>query len=207
MNGPQTPPPLDPLGIPAKPARALRLIVLHCSATASGIRLRGPQGEADPARVIDGWHLRRGFVRTQAARQRFNPSLESIGYHYVVDVDGAIHTGRHLDEVGAHVRGHNSDSIGICLVGGAEPVARYSLPQWDSLAHLVLTLGQRLDIRVQAGSSVRSGVCGHRDLSPDTNRDGAVQPQEWLKTCPGFDVATWLTRGLRPHPQHLTVPK
>ena len=32
------------------------------------------------------------------------------------------------------------------------------------------------------------GVVGHRDLSPDNNQDGKITPNEWLKTCPGFDA-------------------
>ena len=33
-------------------------------------------------------------------------------------------------------------------------------------------------------------VCGHRDLSPDLNRNGKIEPHEWTKQCPCFDVAT-----------------
>ncbi|MBB4042257.1 hypothetical protein GGR06_000016 [Bacteroides reticulotermitis] len=31
-------------------------------------------------------------------------------------------------------------------------------------------------------------MCGHRDLSPDLNRNGEVEPEEWIKACPCFDV-------------------
>jgi len=41
-------------------------------------------------------------------------------------------------------------------------------------------------------------VCGHRDLSPDTNGNGQTESTEWLKTCPGFDVRAWLARGMQP---------
>ena len=39
-------------------------------------------------------------------------------------------------------------------------------------------------------------VVGHRDLSPDQNANGIVESFEWLKTCPGFDVAAWLESGM-----------
>ncbi len=41
-------------------------------------------------------------------------------------------------------------------------------------------------------------VVGHRDLSPDLNGDGTVEPSEWTKTCPGFTVADWLAAGMKP---------
>ncbi|MDE7031913.1 MAG: N-acetylmuramoyl-L-alanine amidase, partial [Muribaculaceae bacterium] len=35
-------------------------------------------------------------------------------------------------------------------------------------------------------------IVGHRDLSPDLNGNGIIEPDEWLKACPSFDVAAWL---------------
>jgi N-acetyl-anhydromuramyl-L-alanine amidase AmpD len=32
-------------------------------------------------------------------------------------------------------------------------------------------------------------VLGHRDLSPDRDHDGVVEPFEWVKVCPCFDAA------------------
>ena len=31
-------------------------------------------------------------------------------------------------------------------------------------------------------------VCGHRDLSPDRNENGEIEPEEWVKACPCFDA-------------------
>jgi len=39
-------------------------------------------------------------------------------------------------------------------------------------------------------------VCGHRDLSPDVDNDGVIEPWEWLKACPCFDVRAWRLRTL-----------
>lgn len=190
--------------LPASIARAIRLIVVHCSATPSGQWLSGagPDGALTAAGVIDQWHATRGFKRDAQAAQRFNGRLPSIGYHFVIDLDGHVWTGRHLDEIGAHVAGHNAGSIGICLVGGLEREGRYTPEQWQALAELV----RQLTCFPQRG---RNDVpwplpmCGHRDLSPDANGDGAVSPGEWLKTCPGFDVAAWLAGSMRPLPQHV----
>lgn len=195
--------------LPTSIARAIGLIVVHCSATPSGQWLpgSGPALKRTAAGVIDDWHAARGFKRQPAACARFNARLPHIGYHYVVDVDGYIWTGRHLDEAGAHVAGFNSNSVGICLVGGIEREGRYTPEQWSSLADLVNALAMRLQVPLVKRSGIRAskGICGHRDLSPDADGDGEVSPREWLKTCPGFDVATWLGRGMRPMPQHVAV--
>lgn len=187
------------------PTRYINLIVIHCSATPSGKALqRGVVGQSDycnAAQVIDDWHRERGFKRNPLASKTFNPDLPSIGYHFVIDLAGQVLTGRSLDEVGAHVAGHNIQSVGICLVGGQERTGRYTPAQWDALSKLVCKLGTLCHVPVLF-HTVR-GVCGHRDLSPDKNGNGVAEPSEWLKTCPGFDVKSWLQRGLKPLPENV----
>ena len=79
--------------------REINRIILHCSAT--------PEGEHISTETIRDWHVnKRGW--------------SDIGYHFVVLLDGTIEAGRPLDRVGAHTKGHNEDSIGICIVGGVD---------------------------------------------------------------------------------------
>lgn len=33
-------------------------------------------------------------------------------------------------------------------------------------------------------------IQGHRDFSPDLNKDGKITPNEWIKLCPCFDAKT-----------------
>jgi N-acetyl-anhydromuramyl-L-alanine amidase AmpD len=33
-------------------------------------------------------------------------------------------------------------------------------------------------------------ICGHRDLSPDLNGNGEIEPEEWIKACPCFNAET-----------------
>lgn len=204
----------SPLPDPS-PSRAVDLIVIHCSATASGKRLgHGKPGDRDyqsPADVINAWHAARGFKRSAAAAAAYNPRLPSIGYHFVIDLDGSVWTGRHLNEVPAQAAGFNANAVGICLVGGVEPSARYTSAQWTSLAELVVwllaTLGMPAasPLRTQHGTAfeVRGGICGHRDLSPDLNGNGQIEPAEYIKTCPGFSVADWLRGGMQPLAGHI----
>ncbi|MEY2688196.1 MAG: hypothetical protein RL375_2394 [Pseudomonadota bacterium] len=183
----------------ASNSRTINLIVVHCSATPSGKRLGGGLGDrrVTAAQVIDGWHANRGFARQADAVAAYNPGLPHIGYHYVIDLDGRVQGGRRLSEVGAHVVGHNANSIGICLVGGAEPVARYTQAQWAALKNLVATFRAQIP-------GVR--VVGHRDLSPDANGDGRITRIDWLKTCPGFDVAAWLQARCTPPAGQVVEP-
>lgn len=169
--------------------RDISLIVVHCSATSNGKSLFVSEfGKPDfkaPVEVIDGWHRERGFARTQEWRARQNSSLTSIGYHFVIYADGTVVTGRHLDEVGAHVAGFNQKSIGICMIG----TDKFTRDQWDALKSMVGFLQSK---------HPKARVVGHRDLSPDQNKNGVVEPFEWLKTCPGFDVAGWLKGNMNP---------
>ena len=71
-------------------------IILHCSAT--------PEGKDYRAKDIDRWHKANGW--------------KMIGYNYVIDLDGKVEDGRPLYMSGAHTVGHNSNSIGICYIGG-----------------------------------------------------------------------------------------
>lgn len=71
-------------------------LIIHCSDT--------PEGRNDKAADIDRWHKQRKW--------------RCIGYHYVIDLDGTIEGGRPETEQGAHCKGHNSHSLGICYIGG-----------------------------------------------------------------------------------------
>jgi len=73
----------------------VKTVVIHCSDS--------PQGRGDNAKTIHLWHKERGF--------------DGIGYHYVILEDGTVQNGRPEYWEGAHVKGHNKDTIGICLIG------------------------------------------------------------------------------------------
>lgn len=180
--------------------RPINLIAIHCSASPNDDRLfRGSPGTSgfnNPAQVIDAWHVERGFKRTAEWRQRQNQNLQAIGYHYVIGRDGTTFSGRHVDEIGAHAKGYNQRSIGICLVG----TDSFSSEQWQTLAHLVTAEVARVTGRNGPGDRnnplVKSAcpawatergimICGHRDL-PNVH-----------KTCPGFDVEQWLDLGMQ----------
>lgn len=166
----------------------IKLIVIHCAATKDGQKLG--TGTQSAAERIDEWHKAQKFQRRAVNLAGFNPHLKHIGYHYVIDTDGSIETGRAIGETGAHVAGHNTGSVGVCMVG----TDRFTPEQWESLRVIVDYLRQRFPT---------AGIVGHRDLSPDLNGDGVITPNEWLKTCPGFTVSQWLANGKRPDPDEV----
>ena len=145
--------------------RPIDLIVIHCAAT--------PEGKAFDVSDIERMHKARGFAM--------------VGYHYVILLDGTVQKGRPEALAGAHVQGHNKRSIGICYIGGVgadgKPKDTRTEEQKASLEMLVRSLRQKYP---------KARVCGHRDLSPDLDGDGKVEPHEWFKACPSFSVQNWL---------------
>jgi N-acetyl-anhydromuramyl-L-alanine amidase AmpD len=130
-----------------------------------------PNGISFSAADIHQMHVDRGF--------------SGIGYHKVIRTDGTIENGRPEYWFGAHVEGHNKKSLGVCLIG----TDKFSDKQFDSLATLLA------DYKKIFGSKLQ--ITGHRDLSPDKDKDGIIEPHEWVKLCPGFDVKSFIKkRGL-----------
>lgn len=157
-------------------------LIIHCSASANG----NPVTAAD----IDIWHRQRGFKRDMTLFPHHRPDLSYIGYHLVNRIDGTAECGRYELETGAHAVGYNTNGIGVCMVG----TDAFSLEQWA-------TLKAQVEIFKERYPGLK--VMGHRDTSPDTDHNGRVDPQEWLKTCPGFSVADWLANGMAPLADHI----
>ena len=127
---------------------SIKYIVIHCSAT--------PNGQDFSAEDINRWHVNRGW--------------SEIGYHFIIRRDGRIEVGRDLDERGAHVKGHNTDSWGICLIGGPGTGGAdndFTVDQWRALNDLLIVM-KRMAINAE--------IKGHRDFP------GVA------KECPCFDV-------------------
>jgi N-acetylmuramoyl-L-alanine amidase len=131
-------------------------IAVHCSATKPSMDWGEDQIRAS--------HLAQGW--------------EDIGYNCVIKRDGTIQIGKHPDDVGAHVKGFNHRSLGICLIGGLDEdgkattlVTDYPQVQIDALL-----LALRFWKRYAPGAYIQ----GHRDF-PKVAKD-----------CPCFDVREWL---------------
>lgn len=144
-------------------------IVVHCSATR-------PTLDIGAARIRE-WHLAKGWA--------------DIGYHAVLRRNGLVEFGRHFDAMGAHVAGYNGSTVGVCLVGGLYTDGREAEDDFPGLFTTPQAHALRDLLRVLLAAYPSAEIVGHRDLSPDANKDGKITPNEWLKSCPGFDVGRW----------------
>lgn len=129
--------------------RDINLIVVHCSATRCNHPYTQQQLYHDHVEV-NHWRY--------------------IGYHYYITRDGMVHACRPVERMGAHARGYNGHSIGICYEGGLNEqgcIADTRTPaQKAAMRQLILQLHERFP-------AIRK-VLGHRDLP-------GVQ-----KSCPCF---------------------
>lgn len=142
--------------------RKIKKIIVHCSAT--------PEGKDFSVETIRAWHLARGWA--------------DIGYHFVIDLEGELHEGRPIERTGAHCKGHNYDSIGVCYIGGCEaekndkgirePKDTRTEEQREALEDFLLYMKDLYPSAV---------IYGHRDFSS--------------KACPSFDAKTeydWISK-------------
>lgn len=129
--------------------RKITEIIIHCTAT--------PAGRPVSVAEINLWHRQRGF--------------RSIGYHYLIALDGTVLEGRPVDEIGAHCLGHNANSIGIAYVGGI--LADGSMQPADTRTETQKTAMRNLLVRLRT-SYPEATIHSHRDFA--------------AKACPSFDA-------------------
>lgn len=144
--------------------RKITELILHCTASQEGVN--------QTVAAIRNYHIKK-------------KGWSDIGYHFVIYLDGSIHTGRPLDKIGAHCPGHNSNSIGICYVGGLDKNKNPKDTRTDAQKKGLLELLTQLKKQYP-----NAKIIGHRDTSPDLNGNGTVEPSEWIKSCPCFDAKT-----------------
>jgi N-acetylmuramoyl-L-alanine amidase len=138
--------------------RKINKIVIHCTATS-------PSATAQS--ILDGWR-KKGWT--------------SNGYHWLIDRFGFTTRLQDDELVGNGVKGYNSRSIHLCYIGGlvkGKPTDTRTTEQKETLNFLVEDYRKKYP---------NSEVLGHRDLSPDLDKDGIVEPHEFVKSCPCYDV-------------------
>ena len=132
---------------------------------------------------VSATKLSQNYSFQDCKRGHLAKGWSDIGYHYYITQDGEIHKGRSIDKNGAHVRGYNNGTIGICTEGGigenGVPVDTMNAMQMLSVEGLLLAL--------KKGNS-KMKVKGHRDYSPDLNKNGKIESNEFIKMCPCYDA-------------------
>lgn len=148
--------------------RKVNLIVIHCSAS--------PENKDYTFKQLIKDHQARGF--------------ETCGYHFYITKNGTRHIGRPLDKIGAHVGdlGLNKNSIGICYEGGLDAKKKPKDTRTDAQKSEILNTILEVVREIRKTQTAPIRIAGHRDLSPDKNHNGIVEPNEWVKQCPCFDA-------------------
>lgn len=98
---------------------------------------------------IREWHKARGF--------------RDVGYHYVITQSGdgwQVDHGRPETQRGAHCKGHNASTLGVCLAGN---FSEHPVPpaQWAVLMALLEELLERYDLLTP------DSVKLHKDMTPE----------------------------------------
>jgi len=141
--------------------REINEIIVHCTATPPGF-----MAGATPAQRLD--EVRRWHVEDNG--------WSDIGYNYLIDRGGQLLNGRPISKAGAHVKGHNSDTVGISLFGGKGGTKdqafedNFTPEQGETLRKLIGRLQN------EYGPDLK--ISGHQEYAN--------------KACPCFDVRRWL---------------
>lgn len=156
----------------------LKYLVIHCTAT--------PEG-----RDVSAADIRR--MHTSPKPQ--GRGWRQVGYTDLFRLDGTRerlvenNEDAFVDpwEITNGAAGYNSVSRHIVYAGGCDKQMRSkdtrTAAQRKAMAEYVLDFHKRHpDVK----------IIGHRDLSPDRNNNGKIEPSEWMKYCPSFDVSEWL---------------
>ena len=119
--------------------------------------------------------------KTQSIKDYWANKLgwKSYGYHKLVNFDGSYETLTDDKNIVNGVKGFNSSAIHICYKGGFNGIDTRSDAQKETLLQLVKEYKKKYP---------RATVLGHRDLSPDLNKDGKITRNEWVKICPCFSA-------------------
>ena len=132
--------------------RKISLIVIHCSAT---------RVDRDfTAKDVDTAHRYRGF--------------SCWGYHYYICKSGEVEPMRDEDTTGAHARGYNAISLGVCYEGGLDECGRPADTRTYAQKCSLLDLLRQLKTDYP-----KAAIQGHYQLSKSVH-----------KTCPCFDAKT-----------------
>lgn len=146
--------------------RLIRYLVIHCTA--------GPQNQTLES-IQNYWHKTLGW--------------KTGGYHKLVFPDGNIVDLYPLSVVTNGVLGFNSRSVHISYVGGVDSkgnsVDNRTPEQKESLLRAIKEVYEELSKTQNVGDIL---IRGHRDFSPDQNKNGIIEPWERIKDCPCFDV-------------------
>lgn len=142
-------------------------------------------------------HCSAGFGKRESIEAFWKTKgWKSPGYHRLIEVDGTIHKLLDFSKTSNGVLGFNEQTINICYVGGVENKGTAQKPVWK--AKDTRTEAQKTAIKScvkEAQEWLKNNantnkiiIQGHRDFSPDLNKNGIIESWERIKECPSFDA-------------------
>lgn len=109
------------------------------------------------------------------------------GYHWVIFPNGKIVQMLGEDNVANGVKDYNANSIHVAWVGGIKYNDNRKIMSYDNRTpnqkQALFDLLTKLKLRYR-----NAQIMGHRDISPDLNHNGVIDPWERIKDCPCFDA-------------------
>ncbi len=93
-----------------------------------------------------------------------------VGYHYVITEFGVVQRGRPEAKSGAHARGLNANSIGVCLIGNGNK-EMFNVEQWFALEYKLKELCEAYP---------DAKIIGHREVNQYVGKQYHTK-----KSCPG----------------------
>jgi N-acetyl-anhydromuramyl-L-alanine amidase AmpD len=130
-----------------EPMRKIDKIIVHCSDS--------DYTHHNDISVIKKWHVEEN-------------GWSDVGYHFFIKKEGIVQIGRDISVAGAHVKGYNATSIGICLAGKT----KFTLEQFAALKNLIIGLREHLkeDIPVYPHNAFnKAKTCPNFDVKKATN--------------------------------------
>lgn len=144
--------------------RDIRYIVLHTTATKLDTKVESIQRY---------WKTELGWK---------NP-----GYHFMYDKEGKEYQLAPLEQICNGVQGYNKYCVHLATIGGMNDKGEYVDNRTEAQKQAV-----ERRVRLLHAQFPKAIIQGHRDFSPDKNKNGIIEPHEWIKACPLYSVKEWL---------------
>lgn len=140
--------------------REITHIVVHCS---------GGSQDATVENIKKYWKEKLGW--------------KQVGYHYIIEPNGKETQLLSIAVPSNGVKGKNAHIVNVCYIGGIDKFGKAVDNRTPQQKEKLLT-------RLKALKAVfpKAKIVGHRDLSPDLDKDGVIEKHEWIKWCPCFDA-------------------
>jgi N-acetylmuramoyl-L-alanine amidase len=160
-------------------------------------------------------HCSAGFGKVDSIQSFWKNTLKwkGKGYHFIIDTDGTIYYLKSNTDVQGYslkeedlnlnlitngVLGFNNETIHICYIGGVKNTGTSKKPIWIGEDTRTNEQKQSIDKCIQIsinwlknnGKDITNnlGIVGHRDFSPDKDKNGVIAKWERIKECPCFDA-------------------